>query len=256
MHGGLPQPVPHVDQRVAAGGVDAGEAAHIQDEEELRRLTLPPLHLTRNAILFIGHHLLGMVVERKLLWHIRTQSLQGLLDDVLRPGRVRKVEVAVELERDEALPRVDVLVELGAQVEVGEVCLLGDLDEGAERHAEEDDNVEDGADDEAEVDVEQDGGPEGQEPDEGVAEGSLEVNGQLGDLDENALQGDDDDGGEDALQQILFLNWNVAWIKKILTNGVSANKGPAKSKTQSRAKTDTAVATMDRVPALSWTVDL
>ena len=48
----------------------------------------------------------------------------------------------------------------------------------------------------------------------------------------------------------------VAWIKKILTNGVSANKGPAKSKTHSRAKTDTAVATMDRVPALSWTVDL
>ena len=107
VHAGLPQFVSHVDQRVAPGGVDSREAAHVQDKEEFRRPTRSPLSRTRNAILFICATVDGRLVP---------QFLQGLLDGGLRLGRVRKVEVPVELERGETLLRVDVLVVLGAEV--------------------------------------------------------------------------------------------------------------------------------------------
>ena len=134
MHAALPQPVPNVHQRVAPRGVDAGQAAHVQDEEELgchRRRpppSLPPLLPTRNGALLIS----GAAFSRP---QFRSQFLKGRLDGGLRLGRVGEVEVPVEPERGDTLCRVDVLVELGAEVKVGVVCLFRDLDYRVERDA-------------------------------------------------------------------------------------------------------------------------
>ena len=76
-----------------------------------------------------------------------------------------------------------------------------ELDLGEVSPRDEEEKRDDETDDEAEVNVDEDGDEEGRDPDEGLGEGPLGVADEVFELEEDAEEGDEDDGRQDRLER-------------------------------------------------------